>query len=38
MERLATQKLILEYGDNAMGIWRIFKENKPLRTIGFPLF
>lgn len=34
LDNLATQKLILEYGDNAMGIWRIFKENKPLKTIG----
>ena len=34
LDNVATQKLILEYGDDAKGIWKIFQENKPLKTIG----
>lgn len=34
LDNEATQKMIIEYGPDAQGIWRMFQENKPLKAIG----
>lgn len=34
LDNNAAQKLILEYGEDARGIWRLFQEHKPLKYLG----
>jgi len=37
LDNEATQKMIIEYGPDAHGIWKMFQENKPLKAIGLIL-